>query len=115
MKNEKCDSLCDEAASMVIGMSLEALADLTVERLADNMQVSRFHLCRCFRRERGTTVARFLLHVKLLKSALEMQAHPDMKISQISRRMGVSDPKYFNLVFKKFFGKPPSIFHSRSN
>ena len=47
-----------------------------------------------------------------LKKALPLLAAKDISVNEVAYSVGFNDPKYFSRVFKKFYKKTPSEYHS---
>ena len=83
--------------------------ELTIDRLADAMAVSRATLTRKVKANTGTTVNEYV-RVCRLKKAVELLAENNYRINEVAYLVGYSSPSYFTLSFQKQFGKLPSEF-----
>src|SRR6185295_5257360 len=74
--------------------------------LAARLDVSPFHLCRVFRRETGTTLARFHLDLRLCAALDRLDAaHGDL--TGLALDFGFSSHSHFTYEFRRRFGVPP--------
>jgi len=83
--------------------------ELTIDRLADAMAVSRATLTRKVKTNTGLTVNEYV-RVNRLKKAVELLAENNYRINEVAYLVGYSSPSYFTLSFQKQFGKLPSEF-----
>ena len=82
---------------------------LTLDRLAAEAGISKFHFARCFSERTGVTP-----HAQLVRMRLDCAAHlltgTDLRIGDISRRCGFASAAHFGATFARHFGKSPSAF-----
>lgn len=83
--------------------------ELTIDRLADAMAVSRATLTRKVKANTGLTVNEYV-RISRLKKAVELLAENNYRINEVAYLVGYSSPSYFTLSFQKQFGKLPSEF-----
>ena len=69
-----------------------------------------------FRKVKGVTgyAPKEYLRMMRMKKAAEMLLTTNMTITEISYRVGISDPAYFNKCFKAQFGKAPSVYQKEN-
>lgn len=84
-----------------------------LNRLATNLQVSKEHLAREFKKETGKTVSLYIQYSKVLE-AIEMLKYSNYSVSDISARLGFSSSSYFTNVFKKHMGVSPKQYAVRN-
>jgi AraC-like DNA-binding protein len=75
--------------------------------LARELGISRRHLTDCCRALYGTSPARLFLQLKLREAAALLQGH-DLRVKEVSDRLGFANPYHFSRVFRREFGQPPS-------
>lgn len=83
--------------------------ELTIDRLADALAVSRATLTRKVKANTGMTVNEYV-RICRLKKAVELLAENNYRINEVAYLVGYSSPSYFTLSFQKQFGKLPSEF-----
>lgn len=83
--------------------------ELTIDRLADELAVSRATLTRKVKANTGMTVNEYV-RICRLKKAVELLAENNYRINEVAYLVGYSSPSYFTLSFQKQFGKLPSEF-----
>lgn len=80
--------------------------NITVKLLAEQMNVSEGHFSRVFRSYTQTSPIRYLLNVRLRKSAGLLE-QGEQSISEIALHSGFSDFSYYSKCFKKEYGCTP--------
>ncbi|OHD14954.1 MAG: hypothetical protein A2086_14040 [Spirochaetes bacterium GWD1_27_9] len=88
--------------------------NLTIDILAEHVNMSKFYFLREFKKSSGITPYQFLLQEKLNKSK-ELLLNPINQISDIAYKLGFSDQSHFSNLFKKSFGISPGQFKINSN
>ncbi|MFZ6010340.1 MAG: tetratricopeptide repeat protein [Bacteroidota bacterium] len=78
-----------------------------VEKMADEMGMSRANLHRKLKSIAGFSPSDFLRNVRLRRAATMLRDNVDT-ISQIAYKVGFEDQSYFSKSFKKHFGVSPS-------
>ena len=79
---------------------------LSVEEIAEYVELSVNRLNDLFKKERGETVGRFLTRVRLEKSADRLE-HGKEKMTEIAAGVGYTSTSYFARVFRKYYGMSP--------
>ncbi|MEU4172811.1 AraC family transcriptional regulator [Streptomyces sp. NPDC026665] len=93
--------------TMVTNYMRERLAEpLSLDDLARQASMSRYHFLRVFRQSTGKTPHQFLteLRINAARQALE---HGDDTIACVGRRCGFANPSHFSAAFRKFCGCSP--------
>ena len=86
--------------------------DVSLEKLADLVNLSRFHFCTAFRMATGCTPHGWLTTL-CIRDAQRLLAEPSMPISSIALAVGVLDPSAFGAVFHRLVGATPREFRRR--
>ncbi|MDF2725558.1 MAG: hypothetical protein K0Q59_5235 [Paenibacillus sp.] len=81
--------------------------DITITQLAELVQLSPNYVISIFKEKNKQTPMEFV-HQLRISIAQDLLLHTDMNISEVSDHLGFCAPSYFNRVFKKVAGKPPS-------
>ena len=84
-------------------------SNLSLDRLAEAMAVSRATLTRKVKADTGVTVNEYV-RICRLKKAVELLAENNYRINEVAYLVGFSSPSYFTSSFQKQFGKLPSEF-----
>ena len=88
-------------------------SELNVEKLCQEVGLSRAHLNRKMRELFGQTPSEFIRNVRLRK-ACELLKQPDVDISQIAYSVGFSSQPHFSTAFKRFTGVSPTEYRFKN-
>lgn len=99
----------------IVGEINEHLEDpnLNVEKLCQEVGLSRAHLNRKMKELFGLTPSEFIRNVRLRK-ACELLRQPDVDISQIAYSVGFSSQPHFSTAFKRFTGFSPTEYRQKN-
>ncbi|GBG03595.1 AraC family transcriptional regulator [Azospira sp. I13] len=86
---------------------------LTVERLSQVAHFSRFHFHRQFADYLGTSVARYILLLRLRRASFQLAFNRQTRIIEIALEAGFENPESFSRAFRNTFGQSPSQFRRR--
>ncbi|MCY9693607.1 response regulator [Paenibacillus alginolyticus] len=76
--------------------------DLSLDAVADHVQMHPNYISMLFRKEMGLTFLHYLHTFRLAKAKRIMQENPDWPINTIAELVGYENPRHFFKVFKKF-------------
>ena len=83
--------------------------DLTVENLAEAMNVSSVHLYRKLKQTTNITPNDWIRNLRM-QQATQLLCRNDMHVAEVAYAVGYSDPKYFSKCFKTLYGMSPSAY-----
>ena len=83
--------------------------DITVQKLADRVYVSKSYLSRVFRRQTGMSLNDYLQKMRV-EAAKSILVSSNLCIEQVSTMVGYHSPKYFYRVFLAGTGMSPREF-----
>jgi AraC-like DNA-binding protein len=102
-----------DAAAEARALLGERLSEpLALADIARTAGLSRFRLCRAFRRETGTTMHDYREQLRL-RAALEALASPAVDLTGLALDLGYSSHSHFTSRFRRAFGAPPSEVRGR--
>jgi two-component system response regulator YesN len=81
--------------------------ELTLNRVADAIFVSPFYLSHLFRKELDTTFSDYLCRVRINNAKIFLKNDHQIKIQEVTEKVGFNDPNYFAKSFKKLTGVTP--------
>ena len=81
-------------------------SDLSVDKIADEVGISRVHLHRKMKELTGQTPHDFIRNIRLKKAATLLSSG-DMNVSEVMYACGFSNAASFSTVFKKLYGVSP--------
>lgn len=79
---------------------------LTLKQLADYSNISKYYYSRKFKEKTGYSPIDYFNRLKIQKACHLLDADV-MRISEVSRLIGLNSPYYFSALFKKFMGYSP--------
>ncbi|HEX5875294.1 MAG TPA: AraC family transcriptional regulator [Pyrinomonadaceae bacterium] len=106
------DSDIDHRVKMVIRF-IEANGDrqLSLNEIAQSINVSPWHLCRLFKMGTGTSVNQYLLTLRMQK-AKELLETTCLRVKEIMNQVGIRDESHFARTFKKLYRVSPSQYRT---
>lgn len=104
----------DLAAGAKTILSTRFAESLSLERLAQMLYTSPYHLCRVFRQESGQTIHDYLNQLRL-HASLEPVAARDASLTELSLALGFANPSHFTAAFRRAFGVPPSQLRQKAS
>ncbi|SFO97338.1 transcriptional regulator, AraC family [Chitinophaga sp. YR627] len=90
----------DRINETIIYMQQHLTAVLTVEELAQLVELSPSHFSTLFKKTTGMSPLNYFIHLKLQQACLLLYT-TDMKIKQVGVAIGYDDPYHFSRLFKK--------------
>ena len=84
---------------------------LSLNEIAQSINVSPWHLCRLFKMGTGTSVTQYLLGLRMEK-AKELLETTCLRVKEIMNQVGIRDESHFARTFKKLFGFSPSQYRA---
>lgn len=81
--------------------------DLSLDTLSTHFFISKYQISRLFKKVFQINFSDYILQVRM-KNAAEYLLHTDLKLYDISKRVGYEETSYFSNVFKKYYGAAPS-------
>ena len=82
--------------------------------IAEALNYHPYYLNKVFRDVQGTTIHKYIMTVRLKKSA-ELLWETDLSVSDISRMVGIGNPDHFSKCFREEFGMSPTEFRNKNN
>lgn len=80
--------------------------NLTLEKIANHFYISKYHLCRIFKEKLGLTVARYIIHKRIL--LVKELCASGKNITEACISSGFGDYSSFYVAYKKETGKSPA-------
>ena len=85
---------------------------ITLKEIASHFGYSESHFYRLFMKEIHYSPMSYFLHIKI-ERACQLLIHTDMKVNQISFKLGFEDPYYFSRIFTKMIGMSPKKYREK--
>lgn len=90
-------------------MNVHYKDSLSLNRLAEEAGVSRFHFARLFKEQIGIPPHRFLIKIRM-DAAAAMLRDTDMIVVEIAIRCGYQSAAHFSAAFQEHFAQSPSAY-----
>ncbi len=87
---------------------------LSMDRLAEEAQVSKYHLSRLFRQVTGCAPYAYLLDVRFAAAA-QLLVDTDLTVAQVARRCGFAGAAHFSAAFGRRHGMSPQAYRRRTS
>lgn len=87
---------------------------IALEDVAQACGVSKYHICRIFKKEFDITPVDYITFARIRRAVLKI-LNTNTSITKISDELGFYSPKYFTKLFKSYFGVSPSQFRRSDN
>lgn len=88
--------------------------DLSLQNLADTVQISPTYLSRLLKNEIGVSFIEYLIQVRVEK-AIQIMSDPTVKLYEVAQRVGYNNQHYFSTAFKKVVGLSPAEYRKKGN
>lgn len=103
-KNDDPKVLLDTIKNYIENNYFESI---TLETITHKFFISKTYFSQLFKKEVGITFISFLTKIRM-EHAVELLENNSLKVHEVAKMVGYSDPLYFGQVFKKHFGILPS-------
>lgn len=87
--------------------------DVKVEKLADQMCLSRSQLNRRVKALTGVSTICYSNQIRMNKACRMFQSDPNTTVSEIAQQCGFEDASYFTRAFKRFTGMAPGAYRKQ--
>ncbi|MFC0622658.1 helix-turn-helix domain-containing protein [Kribbella deserti] len=105
----------DRGVAVVTAMQRHLLDNLarpvTVREVAAAVHLSDRHAERLFRQQTGTSLMTELRRMRM-ELAAQLLLDPASTVTEVARACGYGDVRPFSTAFRRFHGKPPSVFRT---
>ena len=88
--------------------------EISREDLSAALKVSPDYLSKLFMNQCGINLNEFINRFRIEKSREYLQQIPFMKIKEVAKLVGISDPNYYCRLFKKHSGMTPTDFQKKT-
>lgn len=114
MTIEYCELVKDKATagySILVKQAVDCIQltfdkEISLQKIADMINVTSSHLSKKFKKETGMTITQFINQRRVKEAKLLLEKTKD-SITDIAVTVGFEDPSYFSYVFRKLEGMTP--------
>ena len=86
--------------------------EVNLQTIADEFFINKKYLSSCFKKETGVGFVEFVTTVKIERAKM-LIADKNLKVYEVSAKLGFSDTEYFSKLFKQKTGQAPTEFEWR--
>lgn len=80
---------------------------LTLADIAQQVRMNESYMCTVFKEQVGKSIISYI-NEKKMQLAVHLIENTDIYIKEVAKQVGITDPFYFNRLFKKYYGVTPS-------
>ena len=80
---------------------------LTLTEIAQQVCMNESYMCTVFKEQVGKSIISYI-NEKKMQLAVHLIENTDIYIKEVAKQVGITDPFYFNRLFKKYYGVTPS-------
>lgn len=114
-KSISADKDINENVQLAIGYIKTHIDEkLTLEKIAEEVGLSKFHFSREFKRITGLTIVSYI-NVLRCRNAKKLLLKNEYSIHEIANKCGFENDSYFSRTFKKYIGVLPSEYIKNQN
>ena len=109
---EHIDNAKDNLTRAIDFINRHYTADMTLDDVCREVYISKYYLCRRFKRAMGMTVMEYVLKTRIAAAKNALCDGTD-SVGEISERCGFSSISYFSQIFKKHTGLTPNQYRKQ--
>ncbi len=80
---------------------------LTLSMIAEHVSLNESYMCTLFKKQVNMSIVHYINKLRMERAKYLLE-NTDMLVKNVAKSVGISDPFYFNRVYKKHFGYNPS-------
>ena len=103
MEEERQEEPASPLSAMIGRIDENPGRHVTIDQIAGELNFSRSHFCRLFRKETGMSFNEYLTKARISK-ACDLFMHTHMSTADVANLVGISNTYYFKQTFKKAMG-----------
>jgi len=103
------------AKEIILYIQQNYSSKITLDELAEHINISKSECCRCFKRSIGITPIEYLMKYRILMAVnLIQNSDPRNRFfSDLSSKVGFNNASYFNKLFRQYIGCTPSEYRRK--
>lgn len=103
-RHENCSPIVSSAINEI---DLNLGSAISLDSIAQKLNVNKNYLSRTFHREMGQTLTNYI-NSERIRTSLNLLLTTNASITEIAANVGIYDVNYYTKLFKKIYGKTPS-------
>lgn len=104
-------SMDHRVESLIVLMQSNLRRELTLNEMAQHLNLTPEHLCRVFKEGTGHSPAKYLKRLRMQK-ALELLEGTRLSVKEIMAAVGVKDESHFVRDFEAAYGRTPAKYRA---
>ena len=88
--------------------------DLYLNDVAKKFCLNLTYLCELFKKNTGKTFVEYLTYIRMTE-ATKLLNESSLSINQVAEKVGYNDYYHFNKMYKRYFGKTPTMYRKEKN
>lgn len=87
--------------------------DITLDSIADNLNISKYYMSRIFKDVTGFTVMQYLMSCRINRAKYLLEMYPEKTILEVALESGFDNSSHFSRFFRKQMNVTPSDYRNR--
>lgn len=108
LTEDKSLNFSDKIYQSIIYIKQHYAVDLSLDRLAQQINLNPSYLSYMFKKEVGMSFLQYLQNIRLERACALLKSSPNLPIEVISAQVGYHTPTYFFKIFRTQFGISPN-------
>ncbi|WP_019635675.1 response regulator transcription factor [Paenibacillus fonticola] len=88
--------------------------ELSLSGVAAHFYLNPSYLSRTFKAESGYSFVEYLTRLRM-ERAKYLLSHTQLKVYEVAEEIGIKNPHYFGIMFKKYTGEPVNLYRKKFN
>ena len=93
-------------------ISMNYSQKLTLTKISEQLCITPNYLSELFKKHTGQNVSEYIIDYRLEK-ACQFLKNPQLRIGEISEKVGINDVRYFSSMFKKKYNLTPTEYRNK--
>lgn len=85
---------------------------LTLTKISEQLCITPNYLSELFKKHTGQNVSEYIIDYRLEK-ACQFLKNPQLRIGEVSEKVGINDVRYFSSMFKKKYNLTPTEYRNK--
>ncbi len=88
--------------------------DMSLKQVANRLFVNSSYLSEAFKSDVGLSFSNYVTFTRLENARHLILNHPELKVYEVAKLVGIDDARYFSQMFKKYLGVTPATYHTHN-
>ena len=93
-------------------ISMNYSQKLTLTKISEQLCITPNYLSELFKKHTGQNVSEYIIDYRLEK-ACQFLKNPQLRIGEVSEKVGINDVRYFSSMFKKKYNLTPTEYRNK--